>query len=1016
MPADAFSKTFARPALWLLLYGVLIAYGLYALVQMPVEVLPRFDYPQISIVFHRPGATPEEMETLVARPIEGRLLGLANLITVRSVMGQGTAQIEARFGSSTNAQQDLQAVYGAVDRARTDLPRGLEPHVEIMGNAVNEVADYAVEIPGNLDVATVQTAIESRIVPALRSLPGVQRVEVYGSGERALWIQPHLQALRRYGVSLAAIAQALRRQVVLGPAGHLVLGHQDVLVEARHLPTSAADLSSVMVDGAHGQVPLHDLARIVLSSVPVHHAAVLDGRSTVAMIVLKQPGASTGPVTEAVARTLATLKDQLPSGCTWLRTYNQGHLVGLIGSDLSRNLLVGGALAIMVLFAILGLHRGVWVLALSIPVALLTGIACLHLFGHTLNLLTLGALTVAVGLLADDAIIVMESIYHRWESGSGGMAGVRQGLLDILGPDITGTLTTVIVYLPLLAVGGLAALFFVPFALAMALALLASLLVSVTLVPVLLSRTHSRQQSRPPVGARLLLWLRGWNERLLARTLRFPRSALMITVALLAVSVVAVITVPMDFLPLPNEGVLLDGFSLPPGSSLNQTREAVDHISNALRRQPEVSHVFARIGSAAATAYTERSFAGEMEIMLKPGFAAHDLSAVAARLRRAARLQGVQQGFDTPTVERLGESLSGIPQPFVITVYGNRIPELRHISKQVTGRLKKVPALSGVFNNDAYPVTHLRISPHDNALASYGTTPSALYAQLMPALNGEVLARMPQGNTRLDLYLRLADAPYLGLGDLRAMPIRTDLGWTPLGQLAGLRFVTGPNQIRHINGERAVDILATPGVSLAHTIAAARDALKGLSLPPGYRVAFGGLFPRLQHMAIDLLLAAGGAVVLMVGILLVQFGSLRIPGILLLELPLAFAGGALALAISGVGLNATGLVGFLTVMGISLNHGIVLLHRAQRNEAAGMAPEAAVREAVSVRFRPIVLTTLTTVLGMLPTALGWGTGAEPEQGLAIVVLGGTLWSSVLSTNLIPALYLRWHPDVRRAAA
>ena len=269
----------------------------------------------------------------------------------------------------------------------------------------------------------------------------------------------------------------------------------------------------------------------------------------------------------------------------------------------------------------------------------------------------------------------------------------------------------------------------------------------------------------------------------------------------------------------------------------------------------------------------------------------------------------------------------------------------------------------------------------------------------------------------LPLYLRLADAPEKSIGELGAMPIRTE-GWTPLATLAELKLVETPNQIRHIDGARALEILATPTGTLGGTIRAARQALAFLHLPTGNRIGFGGLYPELEKAALGLGVAAIAAFILMAGILVLQFDGLLIPGLLLLQIPLAFTGGAVALVLSGVGLNATGLVAFLALVGLSLNHGIVLLYRVRRNEAAGMSAEAAVKEAVHVRFRPIFLTTLTAILGMLPTALGWGQGAAPEQGLAVVILGGILWSALLSTNLIPALYVyrRTRNAMKRSAS
>ena len=1007
MPTSRFDNArrfVLRPLLWIMVYGGLAAYGVYASVNIPVEVLPRFDFPQISVVTHVSGATAQDLETLVVRPLEGQLLSLPQVVDIRSTMGNGVVENDVRFRSGTVASQDLQAVNGAIDRARGDLPSGVEPYAEIMGNAINEVADYTAEIPDDASPADVQRAVVTRLVPQLRALPGVQRVEVYGTGDEALLVAPNLQAMDRYGVGIGAIVDAVKQHVVLGAAGYVSLGHQDVVAEARSGPTRPEELGRIAVPGAHGPIPLAALAQVSRGPEPTHSAVLLDGKPSVAIAVFKQAGASTMPVTRAIERTLAGTLEQLPKGVRWVKMYDQGHLVGIIGSDLGRNLLVGGALAAAVLFWILGAGRGIWALALSIPLSLALGIAGLYAAGLSLDLMTLGALTVAVGILADDAIIVLESIYHRWEQGDDRWTGVWNGVAGIAGPDVTGTVTIVAVFVPLLFVGGLAGLFFVPFALAMSLALLMSLFVSLTFIPLGLGFIQAQPADGRSAGAGAVERLRRLNARLLDLTLCYPRRSVAVCALVLVAGVAGLALVPVNFLPLPNEGVLLESFTLPPGSALTDTETAVLALTQRLKADPAVAHVFARIGSPENTAYTEPAYAGEIQIGLKPDVDANSLDRIGARLSLESQATGIQLALDTPTVERVGESLSGLPQPFVIHLFGNSIDELRALSQQIVQRLHQVPALTDVFNNDAYPVTELRIQPKPDALAAYGLTPAALYAQLQPLLAGEVVASVPQGDYPLDLYVRLAGAPAQSLAALRRLPIRTG-GWTPLGQLASLDLAATPDQLRHIDGARALDILATPAGAPGSAIAAARRALAGLHLPAGYRIAFGGLFPELENAALRLGIAAVAAFVLMAGILALQFDGWLVPGVLLLQIPLAFAGGALALTLSGVGLNASGLVAFITLIGLSLRHGIVLLHYARRGEALGMAPEAAVREAVQVRFRPILLTTLTAVLGMLPTALGWGQGAAPEQGLAVVILGGMIWSALLSTNLLPALYL-----------
>ena len=993
-----------QPLLWTLVYGFLICYGLYAWWRIPVEVLPRFNFPEISVISHEPGATAAEMESQITWPIEGEVQALANLVDVRSSMGSGVVETDIRFREGTDPEQDLMAVNGAIDRARGQIPSSVQPVAEIMGQAINEVADLSLDIPAAVDPAEAQRAVLANVVPALRALPGVYRVEVYGAGQEALWVQPDLAAMYRYGVPISSLVTALQQSVVLQPGGYVTQGHQDLFIEVRSLPTRIHDLEQIPVPGANGPIPLSELARIVRAPVPTLNAALLDRRPSVAMVVFKQPGASTIPVAESVHKTLNDTLKQLPAGVKWVSIYDQGHLVHIVGTDLGRNLIAGGLLAIAVLLWVLGGGRGVWILALSIPLSVLLGIACLYAFGQSLNLMTLGALTIAVGLLSDDGIIVLESIYHRWEQGDERWAGVTRGLRDIVGPDVTGTLTTVSVFIPLLFVGGLAGLFFIPFALAMTVSLLASLLISVSLVPLSLGFLKANARATPTWAGRALNALRTQNERLFNVVAKHPKLSLGACVLLLVGSLAGLALVPVNFLPLPNEGVLLESFTLPPGSSLLDTEGVVMSITRRIEADPAVAHVFARIGSASNGAYTEPAYAGEIQITLKKNVNMNSLDEISNRILNETQTKSIQTSIDTPTIERVGESLSGLPQPFVIDVYGSNIESLRNLSQKMVERLRPISALTGIFNNDGYLITELQITPKAAALAARRMTAADLYAQIQPLLNGEVVAEVPEGNVPLALYVRMAGAPDQSIGELSRLPIRTD-GWTPLGQLADIRMVPTPSQIRHIDGARSLEILATPTGPLGSTIASARKALAGLHMPAGYRYEFGGLYPQLESAVLGLAAASIAAFLLMIAIMILQFDGLLVPGLLLLQIPLAFTGGALALLISGVGLNAIGLVAFLTLVGIGLNHGIVLLYRTRRNEAEGMTPEDAVKEAIHVRFRPIALTTLTAILGMLPTALGWGQGAAPEQGLAAVVLGGILWSALLSTNLLPALYL-----------
>ncbi|CAN7773690.1 efflux RND transporter permease subunit [Caballeronia sp. LjRoot31] len=1001
---NALDNIVKRPLLWVMLYAALIGYGVYALVNIHAEVLPQFNLPQVSIIAQLPGATTLDLEGLIAKPIEAELTSLQSLSDVRTVVGQGSVKIEARFTEGTVAASALQEVNGVVGRIAASLPKGASLSTEISGNAINEVADYAVQIPDGMDASQVQRVIESNLAPRIRAIAGVQRVSVSGPGADVIWIRPHLAALQRFNVSATALAASLESNAAMVPSGYLEAGHQDVFIEGRNLPTNPADYGGVTVPVTGGAVPLRALADIVRLAPPSHHSVKLDNKPTVALIVFKQPGASTMPVVDEVDKALHELEPQLPGGARFVRIYSQGHIVGVVAADLSRNLAIGAVLAVTVLFWMLGASRGIWALALSIPLSLLLGIAGLYLAGQTLNLLTFGALSVAVGLLADDAIIVLESIYHRWEAGDGRWEGVARGLRDIAGPDISGTITTVAVFLPLAFVGGLAGLFFVPFSLAMTVSLIASLLISLSLIPLALGFIGPRVEKRATSGSRAVGWLKSQNLRLFEFALRRPQVSLWTCVAIFALSIAGLVLVPVDFLPLPNEAVLLESFTLPPGTSLHDAQDAADRIAQRLLGLEAVAHVFSRVGSASGTSYTEPAYAGEIQIALKPNVNASSLDKIGQQVLEASKLPAVQTAIGTPTLERVGETLSGLPQPFVIDVYGDSVTTLRSVSSEVTRRLSGVPNLSDVFNNDGYPITELQITPRPSGLALHGITPAQLFSQLHVLLAGQTVSTVPEGNGHLDVFVRLADPTHLSVEQLKRIPVMAS-GWVALSDVADVHMATGPNVIRHLNGLRAIEILAMPTAPLGQVISASKQALSTLSLPAGYEVKFGGLYPQLERAALNVGVAAIVALVLMLGILTLQFDGLLVPGLLLLQMPLAFSGGAIALVVSGVGLNAIGLIAFLTLIGVSLNHGIVLLQLVKRNEAQGLSVVDAVRDAVEVRFRPILLTVLTASLGLLPTALGFGQGAAPEQGLAIVTLGGLVWSGLLSTNLLPALYV-----------
>ena len=996
-----------HPFIWVLFYTVMIILGIFSLHEIPTEVLPKFDFPQIRVIVRQPGSTAQEAENMVIKPLESQFLSLPGVQTVRSNIGSGTSEIDVRFNETTNAVMDLQLIRSAISKISDELPKNVDIKAHIMGNSINEVADYGILADNKTDLLKAQIAIKTKIIPLLRAIPGVQKVDLFGEGPDSFWIQPNITAMRKYGVSLKDITDAIKQFIVIGSDGYLTLGHQDIMIQTSSIPKKTSDFKKLLINGKYGKIPLYKIATIKHAPIPTHNAVLLDNKPALMITVFKQSGASTLAVTKAVAKILKKTSYELPKNVKWVKIYSQGHLVKLIGSDLSKDLLIGGILAISVLFFILGAGKHVFILAVTIPLSLLLAVTGLYLGGHTLNLLTFGALTIAIGLLIDDSIIVFESIYHSWEEGFTGIEGVIKGLKAIAAPDISGTFTVVAAFAPLLFVGGLAGLFFAPFSLAMILALLASLLISLTLIPLSMAFMKKTKMSSSNIGNKFIEFLRTQNEKLLKFSLKRPRLSLFLAILLFILSMIFMAFKSVNFLPLPNEGVLLESFALPPGTSLKHTENVVKNIVDRIKKDPLVAHTYARIGSASDTFYTEPSSSGEIEIVLKPSVNVDDLNSLSEHFLKITKTPGVQLDIDTPTIERLGESLSGLPQPFVLRLFGQNISTLRKLAKEITKKLRHLNSLTGVFDDDGYPVTQIHLKPNLFNMQTYGISPKELQEKLALLLHGKVLAQIPHNDYSIDIYMRLKHVHNLNINQLSNLIIHTKKGWIPLKKLAKIDFVSAPNRIRHFNGARELDITAFPTTSLGAAVAQAKKALSSMKLPHGYYIKFGGLLPQLKH-AIFVLTAAGiVAFIIILAILVFQFEKMLIPWIILLQIPLAFTGGALALGISGVGLNAIGIIGFFTLIGISLNHGIVLLDYIKQYEKQGMKQIDAIFQGVRVRFRPIFLTVITAILGMLPTALGLGKGAAPEQSLAIVIMGGILWSALLSTNLLPALYAHW---------
>ena len=990
--------------------------GLASLRSLPVDLFPRLDYPLINIVTHYPAGTAEDVEQLVTRPIENAMLGLTNLRRVRSVSAPGFSQVTVEFTWGLGVLQARQLVSSRL--AAVSLPAGTRPELENIGTSLAMLSTYTLR---GGDPVALRAWARYRLAPRLAALPGVARVQVMGGAAAAWRIDVDPLALERHHLTLAGVARAVRAANVLDTGGYLAAHGRDLLIRTDGRLLRIADLQAVTV--AHGPdgrpVRLGDVAHVYPGARPQRYVITSDRLPAVAFTIQKQPGASTLAVSRAVDEQLQRIT--LPAGVRLQKFYDQAEIIGLAYRNMRNNLLMGALLAIVAIFLVLGRNRASLVVAATFPLVVLATFAAMGVFDLGLNLMTLGALTVAIGLIDDDAIVVLENIDRHRDLGKPPLQAALDGTREVLAPDVAGTLTVLAAFVPLVVVTGLAGRLFQPFGLTFAFVLLFSLLLSLTLIP--LAAAHwmrSRPRAADTLGARYIHWVGHWNLRLLDRLLAHRGKTIALTVLLFFGSLALLAFNPARLLPLLDEDSLLLSYGLAPGSALAESNRVGDELAQRLLAMPEVKAVFRRTGSPGASFYIERPNEGELVVRLDRARAPDPL-AVKDRLDALlAATPGVIGRITEPTTEKLDESFSGLPALFGITLYGNALAPLYAAAGKVEAAARQVPGISNVINNTKVPVDQIRIRPDRAALARFGVTVEAMAQAVRLAMQGDVVGQVVIEQQPIDLFLRYANAHRRTLADLRKVRVPNAEGdRIPLAQLATIESIASYPQIEHQHGLRSLTLTAEIEGNPLAVMARLDKAIAALHLPPDIQWAYTGEYGQFLHTGGQLLWVLLASALLVYGIIAVQLGSLLDPAVVLVKLPLDFMGAALALFLTRQHLDLTVAIGFITLIGVATNNGIMLLTFTRDFRRRGLDAATAVREAVRVRTRPMLLSHLTTLLALIPAALGLGQGPQLLQPLGIMLFGGLTTGTLLTLNILPVIYVateRWRRPVTNSEA
>jgi len=1021
------SWSIRRPIGTIMISSVAVVLGLYFLDRLPIDLLPSIVYPQIRASVENTGITPEVMEETVARPLETALAPTEDLDRIETEIQEGRVGVNLHFRYGTNMDFALQDASKNLDRARSSLPEEAEtPTIFKFDPAQIPVYEVGFSSDGR-DLVSLRDWIDTRLRPQLLTVPGVASVDIAGGLEREIQVVLDQERLRSYGLSIASVIASLRAGNQDIAAGLVASPEREVAGKTAGKFVDVNEIRQLPLDiPADRRVPLSEVAEVRDTHPDQRLWARLDGTPAVKLSIRKQPDANTVAVVEETQHQLERLRRSgfVPSDIRFEEIQNQASFIERSIASVRTAALLGALLAMIVVFLFLGSIRKTFVIGTAIPLAILAALVMMGVGGLTLNIMSLGGLALGVGLLIDNSIVMLENVFrHREEKGETAEEAAHKGAGEVQGAIVAATATNLAAVLPFLLISGLAALIFRELVLTIAFAILASLGVALTLVPSLASlfgkvhRTSGLAGSRPLRAvdgemrrlrrgylrvAPLLVRRRGWT---LAGSL-----SLLLLVAFLARDVGS------EFLPQVDSGDVRVGLVLPPGASAEETNRMTLELEEIIRGMPGVRHTFATAGGFLfGGSTTLRSGRGSVNVVLAPA-TERDMSADAWIQEVNRRIEergfpGARTYVRPPRIRGLRTSVSG--SDVALSIQGDDLRELDRIGERLIATLEGVPGLENLEPSTEEASPQLTVRLDRLRAAALGLDVATVGETLRTALGGTVATRYTEGNREYDVRVILPRERFTSPEDLESVALFTAGAGSGapiyLRDLATVSSELGPtsilreqqNRVLRVTGDVLTDVASIGAVN--DSIAA---RLAPVDLPDGYGIVMGGEAEAIRENNRNLMIVALLAVFLVFVVLAIQYESLVNPFVILLAIPLSLIGVGVGLVVTGTPQSAPVLLGVILLAGIVVNNAILLVEYADQNRRReGMNLVTAVIEAGSVRLRPILMTTLTTMFGMLPLALGIGEGSELMRPLAIAVVSGLAFSTVLTLFVVPGAYV-----------
>lgn len=1004
-----FQVVLARPGLVIGAAVALGVAGLAAFVSLPRDLFPPLSLSTIQVLIQSPGREATELEYSVAQPVEQAVLGLPGVHRVTSAVQPGVVQVVVSFERSADAFESRVLVAERLSQLVGDLPEGTgTPLLTSAAGRLQEIQELVLEGPA-VDPMELRDAALQTVVPRLQSVPGVARVEVLGGGERQLTITLSPERLRLAGASLAQVLEALEGSDRDVGVGILEVTDKISFVTVGSLAAEPEMVRRLPVHTAHGLVALGDLAEIREAPGFRMGLARFQGFEAVSLRVVKQLTAETLATATGVREVIPRIQAALPEGMQLRLFYDQGQLVAHALGGVGTALGIGALFVALVLILLLGNPRGALIVVGLLPLTLLGSALILKPLGLGLNAMTLGGLAIAVGLLVDAGVIMVENVVHRLgQSGATGLERrqlIARAASEVTAPIATAVLVVLATFLPLLAVGGVAGALYTPLAVAVAAAMGLSLVLALTLVPVLAERLlPPGSRLEEPVAIRAAKTVYGpVIDFALARRRLVQMLALVATIPALVVG----LRLGTEFLPALHEGALMVQTVLPSDASLAAVDEANRELERDLAAIEGVAASYRRTGRGEVTEDPMPHYISDVLVVLDPRANSDE---VGHRIEALADATPFGVELTTPMGMRIAEGIGGTPADIQVELFHPDLGQLAASQGRVLEQLEAIAGVASVAADTGAPLPRWRVMPDDEALRRLDVPRSLIATTTAAALQGLMLAPRWQGPQRIERIVRFPSDGRVTATSLARLPMVVEEGRiVDLGQVASFEESPTPAMIRRKNGQRRLGFNVRTEGDLGGTARRIEAALAKVELPAGTAIALSGKVEEARASQRRLWGASVGALGLVVLLVYLALARGREVAIVLGTLPVAFAGGLYALAIAGETWNASSIVGLIGLFGVAVQNSLVLISQTHHAVAEGLPFAKALREAAVGRLRPKLMTAGASILGLMPMLFGFG-GSELERPLAIVMIGGLLTSTLFTLVVLPAAYAHWRGD------